>query len=262
MNYLICKLAERTAIYFRKLFSISLLSANSLNLCFIPFIIIFFGITPGLRAQYEVANKLLLDDVRFTKIMDGSFLGKSMKISDVQGTPYLNEKFEAGKIITMEDSMFQNLDLRYNAFTDDLEFKQGENIFNVAYKTMVKKAEFGGKFFSYRSFEAEGGNVRDGFFEILTEGKATLLARYKIKFLDKVDSQAFVDAKPAQFEDVEKQFFIMIEGSAAKLIPNKKGLLRFFGDKSKELETFISKNGLSVKDDESLIKIVTHYNSL
>ena len=47
-------------------------------------------------AQYEVANKLLLDDVRFTKMMDGSFLGKSMKISDVEGTPYLNEKFEPG----------------------------------------------------------------------------------------------------------------------------------------------------------------------
>ena len=35
-----------------------------------------------------------------------------------------------------------------------------------------------------------------------------------------------------------------------------------FGEKNDEMEGFISKNKLSVRDEESLTKIVAHYNSL
>ena len=262
MNYVNCKLVEGTVIYFRKLFSFNLLSANLLKLRFLPFVIIFFGMSSGLRAQYELANKPFMDDVRFTKIIDGSYLGKNLKISDIQGTPYLNDKFEPGKIITPEDSVFADIELRYNAFTDDMEFKQGENVFNIAFKTIVKKAEFGGKTFGCRSYDADGRNLMDGYFEILTEGKLTLLAKYKIRFLDKEDAKAFSDAQPARFENVEKQYFFISDGNPAKLIPNKKGLIKLFGTKSNEMETYISKNKLSFKEDDSLIKLFNHYNSL
>ena len=262
MNFVNSKFLKGTVINFRIFFYYNLLSAKLLKFHFIPFVIIFFGITSGLRAQNQLANKQFMVDIRFTKILDGSYAGNNLKTSDIQGTPYLNDKFEPGKIVTPEDSVFGNIELRYNAFTDNLEFKKGENIFNIASKNIVKKAEFGGKMFGCRSYEANGGNILYGFFEILTEGKTTLLARYKIKFMEKEVAKPYSDAKPARFEDMEKQYFFMSEGNPAKLIPNKKRLLKIFGTKSDEMETYISRNKLSVKEDDSLIKIINHFNTL
>jgi len=228
---------------------------------FIQILVVFISMASGLKGQTEILNKAFLDDVRFSKINDGTFGRLNVKISDIQGTPYLNENFEAGKITTPEDSVFANIELRYNAFTDDLEFKQGENVFNIAYKTIVKKAEFGGEIFSCRSYDVDG-NIRDGFFKILTEGRATLMAKYKILFLERVEAQAFSDYQPARFDVVRMEYFMAVDRNPAKLIPNKKGLVKMFGEKSNEMETYISKNKLSVKEGDSLIKIVMHFNSL
>ena len=224
-------------------------------------LIILFGVNSGLKAQFDLLNKPFVDDLRFNKILSGNFLDLNLKISDIQGTPYLSENFEAGKIVTQEDSVFANISLRYNAYSDDLEFKQGENIFAVADKSIVKKAEFGGNLFSYRSFEV-GAINRDGFFKILSEGKATLMVRYTIKFQDQIEAKAFSDGQPARFEDVEKHFYISVEKAPAKLLTNKKSLFEILSNHKSEMETFISKNKLSIRDEEELIKIIDQYNSL
>ncbi len=227
------------------------------------FHILFFliSISSGLQAQTEILNKSFMNDVQFNQIIEGTYLRLNMKISDVQGTPYLNDKFEPGKITTLQDLVFENIALRYNAFTDNLEFKQRDSIFNIAFKTIVKKAEFDGNTFSCRSFETNGV-LRDGFFKILKDGKATLLARYTIKFLDKEEAKAFSDYQPARFEDPDKQYFIAFEGAPAQLISNKKSLVRMFGAHQNEMESFISKNKLSIKDDEEMVKIISHFNTL
>ena len=247
-------------VYFQR-FSLFVLKKNLQVYRFLLIIMALIGITKGVNAQTEILDKPFMDDIRFNKIIDGSYLRLNLKISDVQGTPYLNEKYESGKITTVQDTVYENIELRYNAFTDDLEFKQGENVFNVAYKTIVKKAEFGGNTFSCKSF-IEHDITRDGFFRILVEGKATLMARFTIKFLDREDAKAFSDYQPARFEDVEKTYFIAIDGAPAQMIINKKTLPAMFGAKKGEMEQYIAKNKLSVKDDEALIKITNYFNSL
>ncbi len=229
--------------------------------CILHFLVLLIGMSSGLRAQTEMLNKTFMNDVQFNKIIEGTFLHPNMKISDVQGTPYLNDKFEPGKVTILQDTVYENIALRYNAFTDDLEFKRRDSVFNIAFKTVVKKAEFGGNTFSCRSFEANGVS-RDGFFKVLTEGKATLLARYTIQFFDREEAKAFSDYQPARFEEPVKQYFMSLEGTSARLISNKKSLLRMFGDHQNEMDSFISKNKLSIKDDEELCKIISHFNSL
>ena len=182
----------------------------------IQILVVFISMASGLKGQTEILNKTFLNDVQFYKINDGTFGRLNLKISDIQGTPYLNEQFEVGKITTPEDSVFANIELRYNAFSDDLEFKQGENVFNIGYKTIVKKAEFGGDIFSCRSYEVDG-NIRDGFFKILMEGRATLMAKYKILFLDRVEAQAFSDYQPARFDIVRMEYFLAFDRNPSKI---------------------------------------------
>jgi hypothetical protein len=209
----------------------------------------------------QTMPRSLMDDFRFTKIVDGTYSKYDLKISDIQGTPYLEEGFSPGKIVTNEGVIYENIPLRYNAYSDDMEFQKGGDTYNIDPKAIVGRAEFGGVIFCYTKYEASG-KIQSGFFEILTEGKATLLVKYSVRFLDREEVKAYVDPKPARFDEAQKEHYLSVAGAPAKLITNKKKLLESFGSQMKEMESYISKNRLSVKEDDGLTKIVAHFNLL
>ena len=231
-----------------------------MNRFYLSFLLVL-GISSGLQAQLELMNKPFMDDVRFNKIIEGTYLRNNLKFSDIQGSPYLSDKFENGKIITQEDSVFSNIELRYNAYSDDLEFKQGENIYNVAFKLLVKKAEFGNNTFGYRNYELEGAK-HDGFLKILAQGKATLLVKYTIRFSDREEAKAFSDFQPARFEEPIEQYFLSINDASATLFTTKKMLIILLSDHKGEIESYLSKNKISLKDERGLVELLSFYNSL
>ena len=232
---------------------------------------ILFGIflsivlTNGLSAQTHVDNSgainNVLGDYRFQKVTDDNNYRFVEKISDILGTPYLEKEFHPGKITTNEGIIISDLQLQYNACNDDIEFLQGEDRYVVDPKSIVKKAEFGGKVFSYMQYESDN-KTQGGFFEILTEGKMTLLIRYTVKYFEKDKPQPFGNQRPARFDPPIKRYYLSFETAPAKLILNKKKLLELFGNHKNEMDSYISKNNLSIKEDVSFKKIITYYNSL
>jgi len=223
------------------------------------FFIMLFVLTNRLNAQTMFNG--LMDSYQFKKMTDGAYSNFNLKMSEIQGTLYLNEEFSPGKIITSEGVTFENIPLRYNAYSDDLEFQKGEDTYNIDPKTIVRRAEFGGAVFGCMKYDTFG-KIQNGIFEILTEGKATLLVKYTIKFLEKEKAQAFADPKPARFDVPKKEYYVAFEGAPAKLITNKKSLLELFGDRKDEMESYISKNKLSIREDDAMTKIIVRFNSL
>ena len=222
-------------------------------------IILLLVLTFDVNAQNELWDKPFLEDYRFTRIVEGTVFGKNIKIADIQGIPYLNAKFEMGKITTSDGKVYGNIPLRYNAFTDDLEFSNGNINYNIEPKSLIKRAEFGGSVFSYMPYDSKG-SMQNGFLKIINGGKATLLVRFTIKFLDMEETKPYMDPKPARFSDIKKEYFLAIGGTPAKAISNKKMLLQMFGEKKEEMKTYISKNRCSIKEEEGLRKIVDHFN--
>lgn len=222
-------------------------------------VLVIFTMTEGLSAQTMLNG--LMDNVRFNKITEGTYSRYNLKLSEIQGSPFLNEEFMPGKIITEADVIYTDIPLRYSGYSDELEFQKGVDEYIIDPKTIVRRAEFGGMVFGCREYY-EGKKIQNGFFEIVEEGKATLLARYTIKFLEKEAVKAFADPMPARFDPPLKDYYLMIDGKPANVISGKKGLLELFGAQKDEMESFISKNKLSIKKDDDLTKIVVHYNSL
>jgi len=74
--------------------------------------------------------------------------------------------------------------------------------------------------------------------------------------------QPFVDPQPARFDKPKKEYYLSFGGLPAKLITTKKSLLELFGSQKDEMDTFISKNKLSIREEGELKKIVAHFNSL
>ena len=224
----------------------------------ITFFILLFVLTHSLKSQTMVNG--LLDNYRFKKLSDGVTLN-TLKLSDVQGSPYLMEEYNQGKVITSDGTTYEKIPLRYNAYSDDLEFKKGADSYNFDPKSIVKRAEFNGVIFSCMTYGSED-KTKSGFFEVLTEGKATLLTRYTIKYLEKEKVQPFADPQPARFDKPKKEYYLSFGGLPAKLITTKKSFLELFGNQKDELDAFISKNKLSIREEGELKKIVAHFNSL
>jgi len=235
------------------------LSANySLIQRFVFFIFLFVWVN-SLNAQISVNNTMA--EFKFEKISHENDARYSEKISEIQGTPYLDKEFISGNITTIEGNIISDVPLRYNGCTDDLEFLKGDEHYVVDPKTSVKKAEFGGKVFSCLQYDMNG-KTQSGFFVVLTEGKAILLVKYTMRFFEKEPAKPFTDPKPARFDAPVKEYFIAFDGAPAKLIINKRKFIDLFGNQKDEMESYITKNKLSIRDDDALTKIVLHYNTL
>lgn len=217
----------------------------------IPVIILFCLISPLLNGQ-SLTNQFI------TRMTYGR---NNLTSAEIQGSPYLNKEYQVGTVQTDGDIIYSDIPLRYNCFEDVLEFTKNKVSYDLIPKTIVKRAEFGGQVFSCKDYESKGGTEKS-YFEILVEGKASLLVHYSIKFFEKEPLKGYAEPKPARFDDFEKNYYISINNSPAKKISNNKKWIEILADKQKDVDSYISKQKLSVKKAEDMKKIIGYYNSL
>lgn len=192
--------------------------------------------------------------------LKNAFGRSQLRIGDVNGSPYLEKEYQLGTVLTSDDLLFKNVLLRYNCYQDILEFKQNEISYDLMPRSLVKKAEFGGKIFIYKNIESNGDSK--SYFEALSEGKASLFVRYVVKFYEAEPLKGYANPVPARFDDVSKTYYISFGDSPVKMITNNKKLLEIFPDKKDEMDLFIKKQKLSAKKADDLKKIIAYYNSL
>jgi hypothetical protein len=190
-----------------------------------------------------------------------SFGRANLSLSEIQGSPYLDSQYRVGTVLTGDNQTYKDIPLRYNCFIDVLEFKKNDASYELMPKELIKRAEFGGQVFSYKEYESGNGTSKS-YFMLLAEGKATLCARYTIKFFEPEPVKGFADPVPARFADFDESYYVSIKDAPAKPVSNNKKLVEALSDKKNEIESFISKQKLSFKKAEDLKKIISYYNSL
>lgn len=98
------------------------------------------------------------------------------------------------------------------------------------------------------------------FFELLEEGKMTLLSREALEYRS-YNSPYYIGSY-SKLILVYKYFFLQENGDITEFIGNKNDLLDLMGKRSEEVEKYMKTNKLKYDDKDDLVKIVTYYNSL
>jgi hypothetical protein len=98
------------------------------------------------------------------------------------------------------------------------------------------------------------------FFELLEEGKMTLLARELLEY--KTFNNGFYGGSYARLVQTDYYYLLKADGSIEDFKGNKNDLLSRMGNKSKAVEKYIKSNRLDFDDKYDLAKIVAYYNSL
>ena len=98
------------------------------------------------------------------------------------------------------------------------------------------------------------------FFELLEEGKMTLLSRESIEY--RTYNSPYYMGSYSRLVLVYKYFFLEENGNISEFTGNKNDLLDLMNKKSEEVEKYIKANKLRYDDKYDFAKIIAYYNSL
>jgi len=189
-----------------------------------------------------------------------------LKENEIEGSPYLNDNFILGYIITKDDIKYVDIPLRYNIYNNEIEFEKQEAIFALEDPLNYTEIVIGRQTFIFSSYTSKKDTKRvnnSSYFEALNTNKELLLLkRYEVLFNKPVPSKGYVDAKPAEFKKSTVRYYLKFGGAAAQEVGSLKATLLFFGDKSKDVATFVKKEKIKFRKEDDLLKIVAFYNHM
>jgi hypothetical protein len=97
------------------------------------------------------------------------------------------------------------------------------------------------------------------FFELLEEGKMTLLAR---EFLEYKSYRSMYFGMYTKLVLSYRYYFLNDKGEITEFNGTRNDLLQLMGNKADAVETFMRKNHLKTDERSDLVQIIDYYNSL
>lgn len=198
-------------------------------------------------------NDLLGGTTFDNRVISGS--GKTIKYEDISGSPYQDKNFREAKI----SENYQNAQVRYNSYKDEIEFKSNEEIMVLPKDSKFERVEIISpkQVIVYRNIEGEPG----GYYYELVGGKNTLYKKVRTRFFDmQPASTPYGSDKPAYFNTVSPVYYIIANGESIKKPKNQKQIIDLLPDKKEVLNSFFKENKIKLDKEEDLKKLVTFLN--
>jgi len=178
----------------------------------------------------------------------------------VSGTMYYDESFGQARI----DDGVEVIFLRYNAFKDEMEFKQGTETYYLIKDDNTRVDFFNNKkLYQYLKYVDVDKTEKRGFLLEIVGGEKSLYKSEKIVLIpERPTTTGYEVAKPAEYKKVKENYYIKI-GEITSLFPkNKKELLKMFPNKNTEISDFLKKNKPSFSKETDLIELTKFLNSI
>jgi hypothetical protein len=213
--------------------------------------------------QYDFINRTLRDleaNQRFVNPLAGK--SEADLNSTVEGSPYFDENLINGEIYTRQAEKFSDVPMRYNAYSDEIEFKLPDGVvYILSDPKKIFQIKLNDKVVVFSEY-ISNKEVREGFLFVLYSGKSSLyLRRYKV-YKPKVPSNGIINEVPAKYVDKPLEYYIKPENGLPQLFNTKRDLLRLLSKHSSEIETYMKKENVNMNDNNDLIKVLKYYDSL
>lgn len=206
----------------------------------------------GAGSGLTLADHMLIKDSK--RGLEGESAAK------IEGSPYLNESFAPADVYSSKGK-FPSVQMRYNIYTDEIEYKQKDIVYILLPGTDVKKIVFGDHVFVVESVDVKG-KPKTGYFSLLDSGKVTLLAKKVVTFREAQAPKALeAEGKPAKYSKSQDEFLYKIGDGPLMEVNNIKKMIETFPDKQDELRQFAAKEKIS-RNEKELTKLIKYYNSL
>ena len=192
-----------------------------------------------------------------TEYVRNTTVGNNVLPENVQGSPYLSEGFVNGMVHTDKGKPYAAM-LRYNGYSDQIEMKDMDKTISLLKRDYIS-ATIAGKKYAIKNYKGKDAE-KQGYFVVLNEGGFQLLLKQEKEFVDgKEANTSYGNSIPAKF--VEKNTYFLKNGDMAAVETKlkKKDILKLLENRQ-ELLDFVSDNGLKLKTEAEVIKLLNFAN--
>lgn len=197
--------------------------------------------------------------VRFTLILAVFFC------ADATAQKFPSDLWHEGKIVLLEGDTLRG-SVKYDLQQDLVQYGVA-NQRTTAYsaRKVLFFEIFDNSVRRYRQFFALPFTTTSGykapvFFELLEEGKMTLLSRESVEY--RTYNSPYYMGSYSRLVLVHKYYFLDDKGEISEFTGNKNDLIQLMKNKSDEIEKYIKANKLRHDDKYDFTRIVAYYNSL
>jgi hypothetical protein len=175
------------------------------------------------------------------------------------------ELWHEGKIVLNSGDTLKGF-VKYDMQQDIVQFSHNNRKGDVYTARKILYFEiFDNTIHKYRRFftlpYAANSSYRSSiFFELLEEGKMTLLSRELLEY--KTYSSPYYVGSYSRLVLTNKYFFLKDDGTIEEFIGTKNDLLEMMGRQAEDVEKYMRSNNLRFEDKQDVVQIVAYYNSL
>ena len=183
----------------------------------------------------------------------------------VEAQKFPSDLWHDGRIVLLEGDTLRG-SIKYDLQQDLVQygvanqrtaaFSARKVLFFEIFDTSVRRYR---QFFAL-PFSTTSGYKAPVFFELLEEGKMTLLSRESVEY--RTYNSPYYMGSYSRLVLVYKYFFLDENGNITEFTGNKNDLLNLMNKKADEVEKYIKANKLRYDDKYDFARIVAYYNSL
>ena len=180
--------------------------------------------------------------------------------SDVkaEGSPYLVENFVEG-IIIIENKTESKAFLRYNAYLDNIEVREGTKDFNLK-KSEEIKVKLSDRIFSLKEYP-EGRGFKTGYLVTLSEGPIGFYMKPGKRYISGKEPKSGYDSyQPSKFVDNYRYFISKNDLPLQEVQLSRQLSKELFGKNYGQVMEYAKKNDLNKKNPEDLATLIKWYN--
>lgn len=216
--------------------------------------VLCLAIVPSILAQETSSDDLVIFATKYGR-------NATPKYADLKGSPYLNEDFTMGELESRDGEIVE-LNLRLNAFADELEFKTNHGIVILTNPELMSRIVLGESEYIY----VESNNPQDesaGYFKKITGDNYKLLSKHRVVYMSSVAAGAYEPATKAELRKEPDSYFLSIlDQEVVKLKRKKKFFLELFPDKQELISKYIKEEKISLIKEKDLINLVDYLNKI
>jgi hypothetical protein len=183
----------------------------------------------------------------------------------VQGQQFAYELWHDGKVVLESNDTLKG-SVKYDLQNDLLQVKVKNQMESLTARKVLFFEIFDTTVKRYRQFyslpySSTNTYRSPTFFELMNEGKITLLSRERLEYRV-VSSSYYYYGTTTRLVMVNKYFLLKQNGAIEEFEDRKANWLTLMENKESQVRDFVRENRLDFNDKYELLRIIEYYNSL
>ena len=175
----------------------------------------------------------------------------------IKGSEYFDEKFKPADVKYFGKDLNQNIFLRYNAYSDEIEFTNNpktQSSDKILMKNINILCQIEGEKYIYTDYIDENDFRKKGYLIELFAGKKYVLYEKKLKiFMEGSNAKTSLERSfPQRFVEKHKYFISKNNATKKEIKLNKKNIIDFLGVEEQLINKIIKERKLKFKQSSDL----------